>query len=109
MLIKISRGTPVHEDEALCETCGHSRIIRGRRTEEEIVFCGAMVMGAFRITFKVTSCTEYIDAREPSYGELFDKAWILRPPSKRRAAGFVHASELTDEETVQLFREHADE
>ncbi len=106
MLIKIVGGTPVHEDESLCDTCRHSRIIRGRRMEEEIVLCGAMVMRTFRVTFKVTSCTEYIDAREPSFCELFEKAWILRPSSKRRAAGFVRAADLDEEEAVRLLREH---
>ena len=109
MLIKITRGTPVQEEDALCETCRHSRVIRGRRLEDELVICGAMVVRAFRITFKVTSCTEYIDAREPSYSELFEKAWILRPPSKRRAAGFVRASDLSDDEAARLFAEHPDD
>lgn len=109
MLIKVVHGTPVQEDEALCETCRHSRVIRGRRMEEEIVICGAVMMHPFRITFKVTSCTEYVSASEPSYGELFEKAWILRPPSKRRAAGFVRASDLDDEEAARLLEEHTDD
>ena len=109
MLIKVDRGTPVHEEPTLCETCRHSRLIRGRRMEDELVICGAMVTRAFRITFKVTSCTEYIDAREPSYSELFEKAWILQPPSKRRAAGFVRGSDLSDDEAARLFHEHADD
>lgn len=108
MLIKIVGGTPVHEDESLCESCRHSCVIRGRRMEEEIVICRAAVVRALRITFKVTSCTEYVDAREPSYGELFEKAWILRPSSKRRGAGFVRASDLTEGEAMRLFSD-ADE
>ena len=58
----------------------------------------AMAMRTVRITFKVTSCTDYVDGREPSYHELLEQAWILRPASKRRAAGFVRATVLADSE-----------
>jgi hypothetical protein len=109
MLIKVSRGTPIHDDESLCESCRHASVIRGRRMEEEMVICGASVMHHLRITFKVTSCTEYLDGRGPSYGELFEKAWILRPSSKRRAAGFVRTSDLTDDEAMRLYSEREDE
>lgn len=37
MLIKIHRGTPLNDGEALCDTCAHPRLIRGRRLEDEIV------------------------------------------------------------------------
>ena len=105
MLIKIQRGTPLQEAEALCDTCRHSRIRRGRRFEEELVFCDALAMNMVQITFKVTSCSDYVDEREPSYQELFEKAWILRPASKQRAAGFVRASDLTARETARLFED----
>lgn len=98
MLIKVDRGTPVNGDESLCETCVHSRITRGRRLEEELVLCDSTPMQSIRITFKVTSCTEYADAREPSYHELLERAWILKPASTRRPAGFVRASELRYDE-----------
>lgn len=39
-----------------------------------MVFCDAMTMHAVRITFKVTSCSDYLDAREPGFHELFAKA-----------------------------------
>lgn len=103
MLIKIDRGTSIQEGEALCDTCRHSRIRRGRRLEEEIVICDALAMHPVQIIFKVTSCSDYIDDREPSYHELFEKAWILRPASKQRAAGFVRASDLSAKETACFF------
>jgi hypothetical protein len=108
MLIKIHRGTAVHEGESLCETCSHSRVIRGRRLDEEIVVCNAAYMHAVRVTFKVTSCTEYQDSREPSYHELLEKAWILRPASKRRAAGFVRTADLPPDEASFLHSELSD-
>ena len=101
MLIKVSGGTPVNGDETLCATCGHSRITRGLRLEEELVLCHAAPMETIRITFKVTSCTEYVDGREPSYHELLERAWILRPGSSRRPAGFVRANELHYEELAR--------
>lgn len=110
MLLKVQGGTPVQEDETLCGTCRHARIVRGRRMEEELVFCGAIVMEAVRITFKVTSCTEYLDDREPTYHELFEKAWILQPQTKRRPAGFVRSADLTPAEARRAFvrRDHDD-
>ena len=103
MLMKVYGGTPVQEGESLCDTCRHSAIVRGRRESEEIVVCGGIVMRTMVVTFKVTQCTEYVDQREPSYQELHEQAWILRPASKRRPAGFVPASELRDAE-LRRFR-----
>jgi hypothetical protein len=103
MLIKVRGGTTVQHDDALCDTCRHSKIIRGRRLEEHIVFCGGIGLEPVRVTFKVTGCTDYVDDAEPTYHELLEKAWILRPPNKRRAAGFVRSSDLTTQEAAQLF------
>lgn len=103
MLIKVYGGTAVQQDDGLCDTCRHSKIVRGRRLEEEVVFCSAMGIDPQRILFKVTTCTDYVDAREPSYHELLEKAWILRPPTKRRPAGFVRAGELRGEEAALVF------
>jgi hypothetical protein len=102
MLTKVYGGTSVLEGSSLCDACRYSRIIRGRRFEEEIVFCDASPMNSVRITFKVTSCTEYHDNREPSYIEFFEKAWILCPRSKRRAAGFVRAADLEHDEVIEM-------
>lgn len=103
MVIKVPGGTQLQHGETLCGTCRHARIIRGRRMEEEVVFCDAMMMQTVRIGFKVTSCTSYTDEREPSYHELVEQAWILRPATKRREAGFVRAADLNGEEARRLF------
>jgi hypothetical protein len=102
MLIKIHGGTAVQHAESLCDTCRHARIVRGRRLDEELVICSAVVMETIRITFKVTDCSEYSDQREPSYHELLEKAWILQPASKRRPAGFVRAGDLSAQESRRL-------
>ena len=102
MLLKVYGGTVTHDGETLCAHCRFSRIVRGQRLEEELVFCDAPSLNAVRITFKVTSCTNFVDEREPTYHELLDKAWILRPRTKGRAAGFVRASELRPDEAMRV-------
>ena len=98
MRVKIYGGTPIQNGESLCDTCRASHIVRGRREDEELVFCEIVPMHSVRITFKVTECSSYIDDREPSYAELAEKAWILTPASRRRPAGFVRAADLKEEE-----------
>jgi hypothetical protein len=105
MLIKIHGGTPPQATQNLCETCRAARIVRGRRNDEEIVFCSAMGMDPVRIAFNVTSCSDYVDARVPAYHELLEKAWILAPKTRRRPAGFVKGSELDPDELMRLMRE----
>ena len=106
MLIKIYGGTPLQQAANLCETCRCSRIVRGRRIDEELVFCDAMAMETVRIGFEVTTCSAYVDARLPSYHELLEKAWVLTPATRRRAAGFVKGSELEGEELQRFMIEH---
>jgi len=102
MRIKVHRGTPPNGDDSLCYTCRFSRIVRGRTLDEEIVICDASQMTQTQITFKVTSCTDYSDNRVPSYGELIQQAWILRPGSRKRPAGFVRGSDLQAQEFAEM-------
>jgi hypothetical protein len=60
------------------------------------------------ITFKVTECSAYMDARLPTYSQLLEQAWILRPTTGRRPAGFVRSSELRDEEFRELMADLRD-
>ena len=103
MLIKVHKGTPLQHADALCDTCRHATVIRGRRLDEQIVFCRGVSMDAVRITFTVIDCSDYVDEREPTYHELVSKAWILRPSTKRRAAGFVRATDLDGREAARVF------
>jgi hypothetical protein len=96
MRIKIHGGTPINGGDSLCGTCRNGRVTRGRRADEEIVFCRASYATTTRITFKVTSCSDYDDQSVPSYWDLLQQAWILRPQSGKRPAGFVKASDLRD-------------
>ena len=101
MHIKIYRGTPPNDCDSLCDTCRHSRITRGRRLDEELVFCDASHFRTTQITFKVTSCSDYSDQTLPTYFDLLQQAWILQPASRKRPAGFVRASDLRDEELLR--------
>jgi len=103
MRIKVQNGTPIASESSLCSTCRCATIIRGRSLDEELVLCSALGLHGVQITFKVTSCSDYADRRTPSYMEMMQDAWILRPGSKRRPAGFVRASELRDEEIGDLY------
>lgn len=98
MRIKIHGGTPAGGEASLCDTCRYARITRGRKLDEEIVLCEATHMTATQITFKVTSCSDYSDARLPTYHDFMQQAWILQPASPKRPAGFVRASDLRDED-----------
>jgi len=105
MRIKIYRGTSSQSGPSLCETCRHSMITRGRKLGEEIVSCEALPGRQAQITFIVTECSAYLDATLPSYPELFEKAWILRPREGKRAAGFVHSSELSAKERFEMMKD----
>lgn len=98
MRIKVHGGTTTDSEHSLCTTCRHSRITRGRKLDEELVFCDASHLRTTQITFKVTSCSDYSDVRLVSYYELMRQAWILQPGSRKRPAGFVRASDLAQEE-----------
>lgn len=103
MHIKVQDGTPIESESSLCATCRCSTIVRGRTLDEELVLCSAVRLRSVQITFKVTSCSDYADRRVPSYMEMMQDAWILRPGSRRRPAGFVRASELEEEEGPDFY------
>jgi hypothetical protein len=65
-------------------------------------------MSSTLITFVVSQCSAYLDAQLPSYSELLEQAWILKPREGKRQAGFVRGSELPVEERYQLIREMHD-
>lgn len=64
-----------------------------------------MGYGVLRITFRVTSCSDYTDSRLPSVMEMMANAWVLRKGSKRRPAGFIHGKDLRADEMVQMMSE----
>lgn len=108
MRIKVYGQPSVQGGESLCDTCRMAHIVRGQRVDEVLTFCQSAVMHPVRITFRVSSCSEYVDDREPSYAELIEKAWILTPASKRRPAGFVRASDLEGTQALRYFSDPAE-
>jgi hypothetical protein len=102
MHLKIQNGTVSHSDSSLCTTCRLATIVRGRTLDEEIVQCHAIGMRGTRVTFTVTYCTSYCDARLPSYAQMMEEAWILQPASKRKPAGFIRAADLPEEDISNL-------
>lgn len=106
MRFKVHDGTAPAGASSLCTTCRHSIVTRGQTLEQEIVQCRATPMRAVRVTFKVTSCTAYMDEKDRTYLEMLEDAWILQPATRKRRAGFVRASELRQEElenvTIEL-------
>jgi hypothetical protein len=105
MLRKIYGGTALNGEKSLCSSCRFATIVRGRTLDEEVVHCQSVTTRGMRVTFKVTSCTSHSDMNEPTYMELLEDAWILKPASKKRPAGFVKHSELKSEEMELVMRE----
>jgi hypothetical protein len=105
MRIKVYGGTPPQSERSLCETCKHSTITRGRRLREEIIRCEAQSTGTTLVTFVVTECSAYLDASLPTFHQLFEQAWILRPREGKRAAGFVRMRDLPPKERFELMRD----
>ena len=102
MHLKVQNGTAANSETNLCATCRLSTIVRGRSLDEEIVQCHASAMHTMRVTFKVTFCSAYSDARQPTYMQILEDAWILQPGSKRRPAGFIRGSDLKQEELAAI-------
>jgi hypothetical protein len=105
MRVKVYKGSVHNGADNLCESCRYSTIIRGRTLDEEIVRCDAATMHPF----KVISCSAYFDAGEPSYGQLLQQAWILRPATSKHPAGFVRSTELPPHEFHACVADLADD
>ena len=101
MRLKVQNGTVANGETSLCGTCRYAMIVRGRSLDEEIVQCRAGIRG-LRVTFKVTSCSGYVDERQPSVMQMMEAAWVLQPGSRRRPAGFVRGAELQQEEMAGI-------
>ena len=105
MLRKIYGGTVRSDQKSLCSNCRFATIVRGQTLDEEVVHCQSVLTRGMRVTFKVTSCTAHSDVDQPTYMQLLEDAWILKPGSKKRPAGFVRHSELKAEEMELIMKE----
>jgi hypothetical protein len=105
MRMKIHAGTPLNGEKSLCSSCRFATIVKGRTLDEEVIHCQSITTRGMRVTFKVTSCTSHSDIDQPTYMQLLEDAWILKPASKKRPAGFVKNSELKAEEMQAIMDE----
>lgn len=67
--------------------------------DPDIVHCSQLEN---RVTFKVTSCSEYLDRRHASLWHMEDIAWVLRTDPKRNTIGFVRAKDLRPKERLVI-------
>ena len=93
MRLKIQGGTADNGEATLCLTCRFGTVVKGRSLSDQIIECGKLSDHA-RITFTVTSCSEYADRRRAALHQREEIAWILRSDPKKNTIGFVKASEL---------------
>ena len=105
MRMKIHGGTAANGEKSLCSRCRFATIVRGRTLDEEVIHCQSITTRGMRVMFKVTWCTSHSDMDQPTYMQLLEDAWILKPASKRRPAGFVKHSELKAEEMQMIMEE----
>jgi hypothetical protein len=98
MRVKIRGGTVNHGEPSLCSSCRRSIIVRGARLGDEVLQCGLYSMRDRRITFAVTSCTEYVHRGQPSLWNMEQIAWVLRSNPSGKKVGFVEATKLTEDE-----------
>ncbi len=91
MKIRVHGGTARHDEPSLCLNCRSAKVVQGQSTQNHIVVCSQLQT---RITFKVTSCSEYLHRQHPSMWHMEDVAWILRTDPKRKQVGFVRSSDL---------------
>jgi hypothetical protein len=96
MSVNVKNGTPVH-GPSLCATCSNAHIEKGYRASQELVFCSANYP-MHRVPFPIRECTGYLDKTRQDIKAMEQMAWILAPRGPKRKAGFVHSSELRNEE-----------
>lgn len=101
MRFKIRGGTTSDQNTSLCVSCRSATIINGPRQSDQITTCSILGRNA-RITFSVTSCSDYSDKATPSLWHMEDIAWILRSDPKHKQVGFVRAKDLKYEERHTL-------
>jgi hypothetical protein len=97
MKIKINGGTAREGEPALCLSCRFATIVQGFSAAQQIVRCGRVEAA---VTFKVTTCTEYINRNHPSLYHMEDIAWVLRTDPKRNQIGFVRSKDLKPRDRI---------
>jgi hypothetical protein len=87
---KVFGGTVNYSGENLCYTCSCGQHMKGSLVNEDVVLCHTRgTSPPIRITWKVTSCNDYEDARTPELWEMEKIAWKISADGKRRFVGFL--------------------
>ena len=89
--IKVHGGTASDGDPSLCLNCRYASIVQGTSAKDHIIRCSKIES---RVTFRVTSCTEYLHRQHPSLWHMEDIAWVLRTDAQRKQIGFVRGKDL---------------
>jgi hypothetical protein len=88
MKLKVHGGTAREGEPALCLSCRYASIVSGASARDTLIRCTQVHAP---ITFKVTTCTDYISSQHPSLYHMEDIAWVLRTDAKRGQMGFVRS------------------
>ena len=91
MRINVHGGTAKHGDPSLCLSCRHAVVAHGTKAAERIVRCNRLDAS---VTFRVTSCSDFVDRSTPSLFHMEDIAWVLRSDTRRNTIGFVRGKDL---------------
>jgi hypothetical protein len=102
MKIKVHGGTAREGEPALCLSCRYASIVSGVSTKHTLIRCSRIETP---VTFKVTSCTEYLSRSHPSLYHMEDIAWVLRTNTTRNQVGFVRSKDLKFRERFVLDEE----
>jgi hypothetical protein len=86
---KVYGGTKVG-DASLCESCAHAHAVQGYSEMEKLTFCNYLYP-AVRIPFKVSECTNYLNARLPDFDDMEKIALDLTWVKPSRPAGFKNS------------------
>ena len=116
MKLKVLRGTTAHDTRPLCESCSHSRIIKGERLDDHITYC--CYINDRIVPFKVLECNAWEEKNKVGMHEMAKMAWVItgdkkggKPgfmsPNERKAAG-VKVGNLTHGDTTYHVRDDND-
>ena len=102
MKINVHGGTAREGEPSLCASCRYASIVTGTNGRQMLIRCSRVEAP---VTFKVTSCTEYLSRQHPSLYHMEDIAWVLRTDTRRNQVGFVRSKDLKARERFVLDEE----
>lgn len=91
MRLKVYRGTPRHSEYALCNSCSHSRIIKGERLDDQRTYCNHFAE-EIEVPFKVLECNQWSEKNKANIQDMAKMAWVIAP-KKGDKPGFVSPKE----------------